>query len=53
MVWDVGVRSHTMGWYGIKLPDPIPSGNGMVLISKHALSSYKQCANSICFALAI
>ena len=42
-----------MGWYGIKLPDPIPSGNGMVSISKHALSLYKQCANSIRYALAI
>ena len=51
MVWDMGVRSHTMGWYGIKLSDPIPSGNGMVSISKRALSLYRQCASCIRLSL--
>ena len=53
MVWDLGVRSHTMGWYRIKLPDPIPSGNGMVSINKHALILFRQYANCIEYILII
>ena len=53
MVWDMGVWSHTMGWYGMWVSDIIPDGNGMVSITKRALSLYRQYASYIRYALTI